>query len=103
MNIAFSGQMDIETCNTAERALQLLTTKSFHLLISDWHLPGISGVVLISRARRMHPDIRIVFTTASPNADLEERIRSVADVYMVKPFKAAELAQQIQTMLGEIS
>lgn len=100
LNIGLCGKMDLATCTTAEKALQLLAVESFDLLVSDWHLPGLSGLVLISRARKMHPNIRIVFMTAMPDADLEERIRSVVDIYMVKPFKAIELAKQIQTMFG---
>lgn len=102
LNIIFSGTMDVATCASAEKALQLLEAEAFDLLISDWYLPGMSGLVLISRARKMYPDIRIAFTTASPEADLEERIRSLADIYMVKPFKTPELAMQIQEVFGGI-
>ena len=103
LNTIFYGKMDVVTCTTAEKALQLLAAESFDLLVSDWHLPGISGLVLISRARKMHANIRIVFTTAMPDDDLKERIRSVVDVYMVKPFKTVELATQIQAMFGDAS
>lgn len=53
----------IVTAVSAVEALELLRTGSFHLVISDFMMPGMTGAELLKQARAMHPDmIRIMLT-----------------------------------------
>lgn len=56
-------QYDIVTANTGNEALALLAQQEFHLLISDYMMPGLTGAELLKRAKNMRPDmIRIMLT-----------------------------------------
>ena len=56
-------QYDIVTANTGNEALALLAQQQFHLLISDYMMPGLTGAELLKRAKNMRPDmIRIMLT-----------------------------------------
>ncbi|MEW6313825.1 MAG: ATPase, T2SS/T4P/T4SS family [Pseudomonadota bacterium] len=47
----------------AQEALDLLRKTSFHLMISDYMMPGMSGAELLKQAKSQHPDmIRIMLT-----------------------------------------
>lgn len=95
---AFDAQTSIVVCGAAETALARLNTEPFDLLITDWHLPGLSGLALTARARRLFPNLKIVFMTASPAPEIEERVKGVANLIIAKPFKAPALAEQVQAL-----
>lgn len=94
----FGPQATIVFCRTAEAALDQLSTEPFDVLITDWHLPGVSGLALTLQARKLFPDLRIVFMTASHVMEIEERVRQVANVYITKPFTVARLTEEIQRL-----
>jgi CheY-like chemotaxis protein len=53
---------EVRSAGTAEDALALISNES-DLLITDVHLPGMSGDMLAAEARVLAPGIRIVFAT----------------------------------------
>lgn len=54
---------DIVTAADGQQALALLAEQEFHLLISDYKMPGLNGAELLKRAKNMRPDmIRIMLT-----------------------------------------
>lgn len=101
LKLAFKDQIDVVISKTAESAFRLLSTAPFDVLITDWHLPGISGLSLILRARKFYPQLKIVFMTASPMDEIEERVKMVADISVMKPFKASMLATQVQNLFQQ--
>lgn len=54
---------DIVTAADGNEALALLTQQEFHLLISDYMMPGLNGAELLKRAKNIRPEmIRIMLT-----------------------------------------
>src|SRR5438045_3133731 len=49
---------------SGEEAILELTRFNFDLLITDYRLPGMTGVQLIKRAARMNPGIKTIVTTS---------------------------------------
>lgn len=96
LQFTFGMHTAIAVCKTAETALRRLGEESFDLLIADWFLPGMSGLSLILRARKHFPTLRIIFMANSPVAEIEDRVKQIADIYVVKPFGALLLAEEIQ-------
>ncbi len=91
-------QAAIVICKTAEMALKRLSAETYDLLITDWHLPGISGLALILKTRKSFPNMRIVFMTASHVSEIEVKVRQVADIYITKPFGVAVLTEEINSL-----
>jgi PAS domain S-box-containing protein len=52
---------------TSEQALKLLENVSIDILMTDFHLPGMSGQQLAERVRTSRPDVRIIFATGEDN------------------------------------
>jgi DNA-binding NtrC family response regulator len=47
-----------------EAALSMLSSREYHLVLSDLRMPGIGGVELVSRLAREHPGLPVVLVTA---------------------------------------
>lgn len=80
--------------------LQMVTDHSFDLIILDVMLPAMNGVQLCQRIRERDAGIPILMLTALDSTEnIVTGLNSGADDYMVKPFKLAELAARIRTLL----
>lgn len=68
-------------------ALAALETAPFQVLVTDLRLPGMSGLELIRRARRLQPGLRVVLMSAfGEPKDIVEAMRLGADDFLPKPF-----------------
>lgn len=98
LSLNFSEQLEVEICRSAETALDVLEQRPFDLLITDWHLPGMSGLALILRARKKFPDLKIVFMSLVPLAEIEDKVELIADMSIRKPFHASMVATQLHSL-----
>ena len=90
----------VETCGSAEEALQWLTRKHFDLLITDIRMPGMDGIELVCRGREMHPDLGVIFITGYANlASAKNAIKQGAFDYIMKPFELSEIRQAVRNAL----
>ncbi|HEY3400417.1 MAG TPA: response regulator [Geothrix sp.] len=70
-----------------QEALRALEAAPAHVLVTDLRLPGMSGLELIRRARRLHPTLRVVLMSAfGEPRDIVEAMRLGADDFLPKPF-----------------
>lgn len=91
----------VKICNTAEVALQMIRLHKFDLIVSDWRLPGISGLDFITEVRNSQPDIPIVFMTAFGTDQIDEQVHAASDYYIKKPFEIPELTKVIDGLLQQ--
>jgi two-component system chemotaxis response regulator CheY len=95
--LAEIGVTDIETALGVGEALERLERRDFGLVISDWHMPPLTGGDLV-RAMRERPGlagIPVVLATArsSPGPGAEGiPVETIA----VKPFTAQKLRERIE-------
>ena len=59
------GEPDVQTAPNGGRALSLLESERFNLLIVDLSMPRMDGLQVISIARRKYPRLKIVVWTRS--------------------------------------
>jgi signal transduction histidine kinase len=89
----FHRSYRVLTASGGDQALELLRKNDVHLILSDQRMPGMSGDVFLSQARRLQPEaIRILFTGY---ADIQAVINAVNEGnifrYILKPWDAGEL------------
>ncbi|MBM3928824.1 MAG: response regulator, partial [Sphingomonadales bacterium] len=86
-------------CPSASKAIDLLDTDSdFRLIFTDIVMPGgINGVELAKEVRRRMPAMPILLTTGYSDRALDAE--SQAFDLVRKPYRRAELAQRIRTLL----
>jgi two-component system copper resistance phosphate regulon response regulator CusR len=80
--------------------LQMATNHHFDLIIMDIMLPSMDGIQLCKKVREINPHIPIIMLTALDTTEnIVTGLESGADDYLAKPFKMAELAARLKTLL----
>ena len=79
-----------------EQALARLSVETFDVIVSDLHMPHMSGIELLQRASASHP--RMVRIVLSGTADLREA-EAIADRVLAKPCDAQHLCSAIDESL----
>lgn len=90
-------KIQIETAANGELALEVLKNFSPHLIITDWHMPKMSGLELLQTIRQLNlSDAHVgLVTTETSKSMLDEACRNGARFVINKPFKNDELIQAL--------
>jgi CheY-like chemotaxis protein len=72
---------------------------AFDLLVIDIAMPGLNGIETVRRARERRPELKVLYVTGY--ADLGGE-RQADDPRINKPFRLAELAAAVRTVLGSV-
>jgi two-component system, NtrC family, sensor kinase len=79
---------DVTCVDGGDQALALLGSRRFDLLLSDVRMPGMDGVELVRRAKRIDPEMMRVLLTAYADEDARLVARERDGVYKLsKPWK----------------
>jgi PAS domain S-box-containing protein len=93
----------VTTRASGTEALELLRADpaAFDLLITDQDMPGISGMALISECRALQPGLPVVLCTGLAEfGDTQLVAEMQVDGVVLKPFRKADLAESIATVLS---
>ena len=81
-----SSAPEVHTASTGARALALLESEPFSLLIVDLNMPKMDGLQVIAIARRKYPQLRIVVWTCIADEQFRARAYGMGvDQYWQKP------------------
>jgi len=86
---------------SGERALELLPTGQFSMMISDVRMPGLSGLETLRRVRPQFPSLPVLLVTAY--ADIREAVGAMRDGalnYLAKPIDLDELLATVRQATG---
>jgi len=89
------------TAASPEKALNLATIRTFHLLIMDVVLPRMSGLALAHKISTLRPDTSILFCSAYTSEEvLDDTLEQRPGVdFLNKPFNATQLAHAVRGVL----
>ncbi|PIE91050.1 MAG: sigma-54-dependent Fis family transcriptional regulator [Acidobacteria bacterium] len=91
----------VEQAENAEKALQILKTKSFHMMITDMRMPGLSGLELLKKVKTLQPAIEVIVVTAYGTIETAvEAIKCGAYDYILKPFSAKDLMKMVDAAMA---
>lgn len=77
---------------SGEEALQQLTESKSDVLLLDINLPGICGIEVLKRAKKLCPEMRVVMVTGLDHSELREQAKHFgACAYVTKPFDFSDL------------
>src|SRR5438874_131475 len=86
-------EFDVLALTAPEAALVALDDRRVAVLIADRRMPGMGGVELLTEARRRHPDVVGMLTTAY--ADTNSAVQAINEArafgYLAKPWDLDEL------------
>lgn len=91
------------TATTGPDGLAVLEQEPVDLIISDFKMPGMSGLEFLRKARGLAPKVPRVLMTAFP--DLDVAIQAInetgIETFFTKPLDPEEVIQTVVQLLGE--
>lgn len=84
---------------SSSEALSMLTTQDFDVVVSDFNMPGQSGLEFLNRIKQEYPEMILVLITAYGTEALEEGVRQLGGGYITKPFEPSFLVQSIKNLI----
>jgi CheY-like chemotaxis protein len=95
---------EVRTASSGSRALALLESEPFTLLIVDLHMPKMDGLQVLSIARRKYPQLRLVVLTGIRDEQFRSRAYAMGvDQYWIKPESDGEMGlfmESIESLLA---
>jgi putative two-component system response regulator len=88
------------TCEGATEAIAKIEAGAYELVICDIMMPGMTGIELLARIKKTHPDMAFIMLTGID--DHETAVRTLdlgAFGYVIKPFETNELLINIVNSL----
>ena len=96
---ALGKAISVAVCFNGSEALSMLATQRFDVVISDFHMPGLSGLEFLNKIRQDHREMILVLITAYGTDALEEEVHRLGIGYITKPFELSRLAQIIHSLI----
>ena len=85
-------QIHYRAFGDAETALMAISDEEFSLVVSDFKLPGMDGLMLLRSIRKKVPQLPVVIMTAFAEAKLAvEALQTGARDFLIKPFQPEHL------------
>lgn len=98
-----AGYRDLTVCEAENgtEALEKLRTWKPSLILSDWNMPGMSGIDLLKKLREENNRTPLGFITSEGTKKLRDiAINHGASFIIVKPFSVDELQAALDPILG---
>ena len=96
---AMGKAISVVFCASGDEAFALLATQTFDLVISDFHMLGISGLDLLKQIRQDHPKTSLILITAYGTDTLEQEVCRLEIGFITKPFELPLLVQLIRDLI----
>ncbi len=95
------GPLQIQTASDGAEALQRMQEFKPDLVVSDWHMPGVSGIEMLQTLRQIgQGHVPVGFVTTETNAQCLNQARSNGAAFVVhKPFDDATLRRVVHDSL----
>lgn len=89
-----------QSAGDAETGLRLLNETKFDVVVTDFKLPGLSGLEFLQAAKRAGGNIPVIMMTAYGSVESAvEAMKAGASDYVLKPFSLAEMVLVIRKEL----
>lgn len=102
LTLALKPVCDVTAVHDAEAALRLLADgNAFDVIISDFMLPGISGIEFVQRVRHGQAARTPILMISGHGQIVCERARAAgADAFLDKPFTLSQLKTTLDSLLA---
>ena len=93
---------EVYTALSVEEALKIVSTKELNIIIIDYHMPYINGVLGVKLIRQMNENVPIIALTIEGVENIaEEFFLAGADDFAIKPIKALDLYSRVNVHLNK--
>ncbi|HEY4234624.1 MAG TPA: response regulator [Lacipirellulaceae bacterium] len=90
------GVSDVVQAEDGAKAVELFQPGVFDLVLTDWNMPGKTGLEVIQAIRKLDGNVPIIMiTTESDKARVMQAIQSGVSDFVVKPFDSKVLREKL--------
>lgn len=91
---------ETDSASNGVDGLRILSKDHFDLVITDIRMPGLTGLDILPRIRRLKPETPIIVITAYGSNDVRRRsLERGATTYLEKPIHLSKLRTVIREMV----
>lgn len=92
---------EIDMAESAEAALMLLESKTYDVVVTDLHMPGLDGVALLGRLKTEQPSVMRVVHSSHIESLTPEQAQELAHAVLTKPGRPDELILALEWALDQ--
>jgi DNA-binding NtrC family response regulator len=94
---------DVECAENAIKALSLLESSSYDIILADIKMPGMDGLEMLKRIKALKKDSMVIMMTAFATVDTAvQALKDGAFDYVTKPFDPDDLSHLIRNAAKQI-
>jgi DNA-binding NtrC family response regulator len=94
----------VTTAQSGEQALRFARENTFDLVLTDYKMTGMDGLILLDELLKLDPSIIVVMMTAHGSVEsVKEALRGGAFDYLEKPIDRDQLLKVVQNALGQLN
>jgi CheY-like chemotaxis protein len=94
-------KLEVVEIPSGEEAILYSSRNRIDLLVSDYRLPGMSGIELMRKVRNNHPEVKIILVTGMTDPKVRKEVAEAgADAFFIKPVPIADFLDAVERHLG---
>lgn len=95
--------VDVRAAPSGPAALDLMDGAPLDVIISDYKMPGMSGLEFLQLAQKKAPNVPRILVTAFPDLDIAIRAINEASIenFFTKPFEPDQVLNVVRDLLHE--
>jgi len=87
----------LASLHSGEEVLEVLKSQQPHILLTDFSLPGISGIDFVRQVKRLYPQIRIIVLSMHDESHIIKSVlKEGVEGYLLKNIQHSELKSAIR-------
>lgn len=99
------GFENVDEAEDGAQALEKLRNSNFDLVVSDWNMPNMDGLVMLKTIRQ-DPELSklpvLMVTAEAKKENIIAAAKAGANGYVVKPFTAATLEEKLNKIFEQL-
>ena len=96
---ALGNAVHVDASFESTEVLSWFENRIYDVVISDYSMPGKTGLELLKDVRAAYPNTLLVMMTAYGTDDLEAQAHELTEAYITKPFELSVLVKFVQSLL----
>lgn len=98
------GNYVVDTASSGDEALERVREESYQLVITDYKMPGMSGLDLVRGINAVSPETQVVLMTAYGTSELRETVGHLGlSGYLDKPFTMEQIREIVEKAVNRTS
>jgi DNA-binding response OmpR family regulator len=94
-------KLEVVETSSAEDAILDSSRHPVDLLVADYRLPGLSGIELMRKVRKVHPKVKVILITGQTAPKVRKEVAEAgADAFFIKPVPTADFLDAVERHLG---